>query len=302
MSFKNKKTLLGLTTIVMVMLFCAEAYAVKIIPPRLVLGPDITIEYMFIKNNSDKQEAYRFKWKHVAMDKEGNILNLDKIGLENAPSGYQPVDKLIRFSPRRAVLKPGQTQRVTFMIRRPQNAPAGEYRSHFMVEREPRVSNAPQAQQQELPPQEPAPQSSQSTTDEPATPVVSFDVLVSRAVPIYVLNGETNASLELLGAEIKKNKEKVKPHQPDYLVHFRVKKTGNRSVIGIARVFCQSGDKEIPISKPGKVFAVYAEGEYRNEKMAVELPAKSCSSYRMIIKGHPDDVLAGQTLVNNTFK
>ena len=287
----NKKTLFIFLIFIAVLLISSHSYAVKIIPPRLVLGPDVKVEYMFIKNNSDHKESYRFSWKHIAMDKEGNVLNLDKIGIENAPPGYQPLDKIIRFSPRRAVLEPGQTQRVTFIISRAKNLPAGEYRSHFLVAREPKKKQENIAATDENDGKDPA-----------ASPKVSVDVLISRAVPIYVLNGETSASLELLGAEIKKNVKKKKPFQPDHLAHFKVQKTGNRSIIGIATVFCQSGGKDIVISKSSKVFAVYAEGEYRNETMAVQLPAEGCSSYRMVIKGHHDDLLAGEILANKTFK
>lgn len=269
----------------------SSAHAVRIIPPRLVLGPDVKIEYMFIKNNSDKTEAFRFGWKHLAMDKDGNVLNIDKIGIENAPNGYKPLDDLIRFSPRRTVIDPGQTQRITFMIKRSQSLESGEYRSHFLVQREPK--KALQTQKSES--------GNVLTEDELSSPNVSVDVLVSRAVPIYILNGETNAKLNFVTAEIKKNTAKTQPYQPDHLAYFKVQKEGNRSVIGVAQVLCNSDGKEVIISKPVKVFAVYAEGEYRNEQMAVQIPAKGCSSYRLLIKGHNDDILANQTLIDQTF-
>jgi len=138
MTNKIKYVSLFLTaTLVFVTFSYSAAYAVKIIPPRLVIGADAKTEHIFIKNNANKTEVFRFSWKHMAMDKEGNVLNLDKLGLDKAPAGYNSLEKIVRFSPRRAVLKPGQTQRVTFMLRRSSDLPAGEYRSHFLVEREP---------------------------------------------------------------------------------------------------------------------------------------------------------------------
>ncbi len=278
--------------------FIQNAHAVKIIPPRLVIDSDTQIEHMFVKNNAKTTEAYRFGWKHMAMDKEGNVLNLDKLGMDKAPEGYQPIDKIVRVSPRRAVLKPGQTQRVTFVLRRGSNLPAGEYRSHFLVER------VPLKKGQTL--EEPDPEATKNKASKDAlgeadAPTVSFDVMVSRAVPIYVLNGKTEASLKLLNMDIKPNVDKKRPKDPTHIGEFRVQKTGNRSVIGKATIYCTSGGEEIEISTVPRIFAVYAEGEFRNEKIAINMPTKTCSSKRIEIVGHPDDALKGQVLVNQKF-
>ncbi|MCI5060571.1 MAG: hypothetical protein MRY79_05820 [Alphaproteobacteria bacterium] len=274
-------TLLGLAVI-----FCASflgsvtsAHAVKIIPPRLVISPDTKIEHMFIKNNSNKKETYRLSWKHIGMNKEGKIINLDKFGFDKAP-GYKGVDNIIRFSPRRVTLEPGQTQRVTFMLRRPPNLEAGEYRSHFFVQREPQTPPA-------------ATSETQSNT---GNSTVQFDVLVSRAVPIYVLHGETNAEFTLLDAQLEKNPNRKEKHSPKHFVHFDVQKAGNRSVIAVADIFCAAQGKDLKINKASKSFAIYAEGEFRKEKMAVEVPAGGCPSMTVRIKGHPNDVLANQIL------
>ncbi|MEM6811809.1 MAG: hypothetical protein AAF549_05010 [Pseudomonadota bacterium] len=266
--------------------FVDAAFAMKIIPPRLVLDPDTKVEYLFIKNSGDTEEIYRFGWKHMAMDKEGNVINVDRIGLENAPEGYQPLDDIVRFSPRRAVLKPGQTQRVTLVIQRSQQLEAGEYRSHFLVSREPKVETKEDLEINE---------------NGEATPEVAVGISVSRAVPIYVLHGETSAELNFLSAEVKRNTNKQKDHQPDHLVHFKVQKVGNRSVIGVARVFCTIAGEEVEISRVPKIFAVYAEGEFRNEVTAVDLPSQNCSSYRLDVKAHQNDLLSGQQLISASF-
>ena len=115
------------------------------------------------------------------------------------------------------------------------------------------------------------------------------------------MNGETDATLEYVSAKIQRNTQKQKDHQADNHAVFKVRKTGNRSVIGVARVFCNSGGEEVEIGRSGKTFAVYAEGEFREEKLPVNIPAKGCKGYRLDIKGHPDDVLARQQLINQTF-
>ena len=262
-----------------------SAHAVKIIPPRLVISPDTKLEHMFVKNNSDKKEIYRFSWKHIGMDKQGKVINLDKFGMDKAP-GYKALDDIVRFSPRRVVLEPGQTQRVTFLIRRSPNLEAGEYRSHFLVEREP---------------------SAQEQTSEAAidgnNSRVQVDVMVSRAVPIYLLNGDTQANLTILDATLKKNANRTKSHEPQHHVHFDVQKEGNRSVIGQADVFCKTASGEdLKINKATKAFAVYAEGQFRKEKIAVDVPTGGCGTMEIVVKAHPNDVLAGQVLGSKTIK
>lgn len=291
MTLKNYKQLAGVFILaaMLVLVTYGQAYALRIIPQRLVLKPDVKVEYMFVKNNSDKVETFRFGWKHMAMDKEGNVLNLDKLGMENAPSGYRPADDIIRFSPRRAVLQPGQTQRITFMVKRSPSLQAGEYRSHFLFQREPNAGEVTE------------PDAATPGSPEASKPNVAFDVLVSRAVPVYVIHGETSAKLNFLGASVEKNVHKRGADQPDFLVRFKVQKEGNRSVIGIAQILCNSGGEEVVISKPSKIFAVYAEGEFREEQLGINMPANGCSSYRLLVKGHPDDMLAGQVLIDQAF-
>lgn len=260
-----------------------QAFAFKIIPPRLVIDPDVKIQHIFIKNSEKKVAYFRFGWKHLAMTQDGKVLNLDKIGRDKAPN-YKAADDLIRFSPRRATLQPGETQRVTFMLRRSPDLEAGEYRSHFFIEREPQTTKS-SLENEEKP---------SSANSSRAT--VSVDVLVSRAVPIYVLHGETNASLELINATTKPNPNATKPNQPSHMVNFKVEKTGNRSVIGIAHVYCSDSGKDVRLNKSGKVFAVYAEADTQQDSVGFDLKKNNCSNIKLAITGHHDDKLSGQTL------
>jgi hypothetical protein len=259
------------------LVFSAPAYAIQITPPRLVMGADKDLEHVFIKNDSDEVQSYRFSWRNMAMTKDGEVINLDKVGMDKAP-GYRSAGDILRFSPRRTTLKPGEVQRITFLARRSSDLPDGEYRSHFLVERE-----------------EPKPEDSAS--DQKGAPGdgthVSVDLLISRAFPIYVHNGKTSATLKLLQANVRKNPNASQEGQPTDFVSFDVQKEGNRSVIGVADVLC--GD--ISVARVKKIFAVYAEGEFRKEEMGIELPAGKCQSgLRLVVKGHADDPLADQVI------
>ena len=273
-------------TLTFIFINIGSAYAIKIIPPRLVIDSDIKVQHLFIKNDEETTQGYRFGWKHLAMAKDGSIVNVDKLGRDKVPE-YKAADDLIRFSPRRVTLKPGQTQRITMMLRRSPNLEAGEYRSHFLIQREPQSTTAEVT-------------SSENPQQQGAT--VGVDVLISRAIPVYVLHGKTNASLELLNASYQQNPNKTRPNQPSHVVHFDVKKTGNRSVIGVANIHCDDSGNNKRLNKVGKVFAVYAEGEFGKQKMAVDFPPNACSNMKIVITGHRDGQLAGQILAERALQ
>jgi hypothetical protein len=282
-----QRFILTITLIIgFLLLYTGSALAVKIIPPRLVIDSDVKVQHLFIKNDEKTTQGYRFGWKHLAMAKDGSIVNVDKMGRDKVPQ-YKAADDLIRFSPRRVTLKPGETQRITMMIRRSPSLDAGEYRSHFLIQRE-----------------------SQSVVSEQTSPdapkeqgaSVGVDVLISRAIPVYVLHGETGASIDLLSAVYQVNPSKKTPNQASHIVSFDVKKTGNRSVIGVANVYCNDSGNQKRLNKTGKVFAVYAEGEFGKQKMGVNFPPDSCANMKIKIVGHADDKLAGQVLAEGVLQ
>jgi hypothetical protein len=276
-NFSFKGFLLAVMTCGVLFYTASYAYALRIIPPRLVIKSNQNIEYVFIKNNSNKVESYRFGWKRFAMDHEGNIVNLDKEGAPNVP-GYKAADDFIRYSPRRATLNPGETQRVTLLINRPPTMEAGEYRSHFFVQRVP--DNKTSANQHGITPV--------------AGSAVDIDLLVSRSFPVYVMSGDVSATLSLVSARLVT--ERGDNNKLRHQVYFNVEKDGNRSVIGKEEVFCGSGEGALKVSKAPKVFAVYAEGKKREEKTVVGLPENGCPDMRIVIHAHQDDLLDGAFL------
>jgi hypothetical protein len=258
------------------------SYALKVIPPRVVMGPDKDIEYVYIKNNSNAVKRYRFGWRHIAMEPNGKVVNLDR-AKDAQVVGYRPVDDIIRFSPRSTVLQPGETQRVTLMVRRTPDLQDGEYRSHFIVEQIPNNKAKEEVS------------SSVNNSNK-----VQIDMLVSRAFPVYVFNGEVSASLNLTRAVLIRNSEKKTEDDPDHFVQFDVEKEGNRSIIASVEVVCGTGEGAAALSKVPKAVAVYAEGKRRSEKIPVFLPDTGCTSPRIILKAHRDDLLSGTVLAEGS--
>lgn len=284
MSNKNRQKSWVFNLSLVAVLVCAAfwstpALAIKMIPPRVITSTDQKVFHIYIKNDSKQARTYRFEWRNLAMSKDGRTVNMDKEGHEPVPD-YRGLSEIVRYSPRRATLKPGDTQRVTFLMRPPKDAPAGEYRSHFIAVQEPEVE-----------PLDPTQGSAR-----PNETNVAVKLLVSRAIPVYVRHGETQGTLTLLGADLRREKA-LKTDEVRSYVHFDVGRQGNRSVIGRAIVKCTTpSGEEKTISKAPAVFAVYAEAEFRHQKSLVQLPAEGCSTMKVILEAHPEDPLSGAKL------
>ncbi|MEC7703199.1 MAG: hypothetical protein VYC19_10640 [Pseudomonadota bacterium] len=249
----------------------SAADAMRVTPPRLVAQADQKVVHLYVKNDSKKTKAYRFRWKGVAMTKDGAVVNLDKKDASLVPE-YRSAEPYLRFSPRRAVLKAGDTQRVTVLVRRAPDMVDGEYRIHLVVEPEP---DAPDFNADEIAVEETA---------------VGVDVLMARAVPVYILNGATDASLSIANAQLKHNPES----RNKYYVEVDFEKQGNRSVLGLINVTC--GGKSVVYAE--KLFAVYAEADRRKEQVFLDEGLFSgCSGpLQAVVTGHADDQKAGQVL------
>jgi hypothetical protein len=279
-----KGTLLLSLPIFVLCLGSLAAKAVQISPPRVVIGQDKKTSYVYIKNDSDKARTFRFRWKNLAMDKDGNLRNLDAVDASLVPD-FKPAEEYIRFSPRRTTLRPGETQRVTFLVRRPADMVDGEYRSHFVVEQAPKVTNEFEAEI--------------ATEEAPTATGVGVKMLVSRAFPIYLLHGNAHASLALDNAQLKLNPNTGTEGQSTHMVDLDFSKTGNRSIIATADILCGNTS----ISRAPRLFAVYAEADRRSETVFVDPSlAANCNDMRVVVKAHQDDQLAGQTLVESLVR
>ncbi len=252
-------------------LLAAPAQAMKITPPRLVIEPNQKVAHVYVKNDKARTVTYRFRWKGVAMTKDGQIVNLDQQDASLVP-GYRAAEPYLRYSPRRVTLKPGDTQRLTFLVRRAPDMVDGEYRSHFVIETEPDADSDNEQFE-----------SGENTS-------VGVDFLLSRAFPIYLLNGNVDANIQISSARYMRHPQS----QDVFIVKADIVKQGNRSAIGVLDVLC--GD--VSVAKSPKVFSVYAEADRRTEEVVVDGQAVAgCKSgLKAVATGNGSDFKGGQVL------
>lgn len=102
-------------------------------PTRLVLEGRTRAGEIHLSNQGEKEATYRISLKSLRMDEKGQYHE------EKTPEA-PPAAELLRFSPRQVTLKPGETQTVKLMLRKPEGLANGEYRSHMLFQTMPDAS------------------------------------------------------------------------------------------------------------------------------------------------------------------
>ncbi len=156
------------------------AHSSFISPMRVVIDANKTTAEVVILNREDVPMVYTFGWQRRAMDINGKIVEL---GEDGEMEGYRPADPYLIYSPRKAIVGPGETQRIRILARRTKDMVDGEYRSHILI--------------------------SPKTTKKPKQTVVkhtggSIPVSARVGIPVFLRKGKTTASVEPKRIEIGK--------------------------------------------------------------------------------------------------
>lgn len=111
-----------------------------LVPQRIVFEEQDRAATLSLVNSGTETETYRISWKQLRQLPDGQYTEIQTPG-----PGEHFADDMIRYSPRQITLQPGEQQTVRLMLRKPDNLPAGEYRSHLAFTAEPRQIEAPSA-------------------------------------------------------------------------------------------------------------------------------------------------------------
>lgn len=101
--------------------------------PRRLVVPDgaRAAEQVVLFNRGGAGATYAIELVDLAMNEEGRLVAMS----ENPASAarVRSAASMIRYSPRRVTLAPGESQVVRIQVRRPTDLAPGEYRTHFTV-------------------------------------------------------------------------------------------------------------------------------------------------------------------------
>jgi hypothetical protein len=185
-----------------------------LIPTRVVMEGRQRATEVVLKNIGKSPATYRIHLKEMVMAPNGQLKDRDK------EPGEVTATDLIRFSPRQVDLAPGETQTVRIQVRKPEQLPDGEYRSHMLF--------------QGIPPAE-APRAPEAEAEQK----LSFTItpIYGIAIPVIVRHGEVKTEVALSNLSYDAAKQEGEPP----FLFLRLERKGNGSVLGDFEVFVESG-------------------------------------------------------------
>jgi len=153
---------------------------ILISPQRVTLDETNRQTVISLHNPGTLTRTYRLKWVERHLGEDGQM-TVVKEG-ENPRS----IAAMVRFSPRRVAVEPGKTQTVRLDYRQPAGLAPGEYRSHLLIELEPRADGG-----------------GGTTVASGEKEGMSFrlDALLSFAVPVFVRHGAGSATAQITAVE-----------------------------------------------------------------------------------------------------
>lgn len=119
---------LTIKSLLLLALLSQTAWAQLSVSPKRVIFEDRERSHeLLLINTGDKTKKYRIGFKELKMTANGGYETIQAKGNEH----LLLASRAVRFSPRQVTLKPGMTQTVRLLVRKPKGFVDGEYRSHL---------------------------------------------------------------------------------------------------------------------------------------------------------------------------
>lgn len=207
-------------------------------PTRLVLEGRERASEVLVRNGGGRKTTFRISLVEKAMNQDGKLEDYVK-----KPGELTAAD-LVRFTPRQVDLEPGESQIIRVQVRKPENLPDGEYRSHLLVQAVPEAKQAT------------------PVTGEGAEKSLSFAItqVMGISIPVIVRQGNTTAKASLVhGSPVF--------YQPSYpnslpVISLLLKREGNRSFMGSMEATLAEPFEGL--AKGTKIFTIPSVGIYTN--------------------------------------
>ncbi len=199
-----------------------------IMPIRVLMEERDRNAELTLFNSSKTTNTYTLEWIHRRAREEGGYTKLE----EPLDPLFDP-NKTIKFSPRRVMVAPGQTQRIRLSLRRPADLPDGEYRAHLLLKKTSR-------------------EKPKTASDQPGV-IVQVNTNVGFSIPVVVRQGAYDAGVKISDPKF------IQPSKPDEKprLTFTLNRTGIHSLNGTVQAYLTPiGGEErlIGISKNVNIF------------------------------------------------
>lgn len=191
------------------------------------------------------------------------------------------VKKMIRFSPRRAIIAPKERQVLKLMVRKPADLPDGEYQTRVQIIP---LENQGKSEQEE--------QSQEGKKFE-------IDMIVGVTIPVIIQHGDVHSKIEPISFVFQELSE-----VPSGLAaSVKLKRIGNCSAFGDVVIYFSPDPSKSEIKEigRGRQVAIYVQEDMRNVVIPLEnISKEELSSGSLRVEFHP--VIPGQRKVSSRKK
>lgn len=197
---------------------------VSITRTRVVFEGRKRSEELLMFNRGTVKGLYRIFFKNVRAREDGSYEDISQ-----PDPGQRFADRLVRYSPRRVVLEPGQSQSVRLLVRKPRDLAPGEYRSHLVFQAVPPPTQADNVEAQDV---------------EEGNISIRLVAQFGISIPVIVRHGDLSAGVEI--SEMALDARSSSDGRP--VLFFRLNREGDRSVYGdIAVTFLAPDGAEVQV-------------------------------------------------------
>lgn len=250
----------------------AQAAGFALDPTRVTFEGRTRSQEVFIINRGSTTSSYRIFFQEMAMDDDGSLVTLETTGPDD-----NTASQMLRYSPRQVTLRPGTSQQVRLLVRKPKDLAPGEYRSHLVVE--------------ELPDAD-AGHNIEALDKE--TVSVSMRAHFRLVIPIIIRHGDTSATASLSDPVFFPELRENGPAG----VKFRLQRQGNQSVYGDFNIRHISPTGNMTDVAAVKGLALYAPNQSREVVIPFNLATpEKLDEGQLHIEFHsrPEETLLAET-------
>lgn len=218
-----------------------------LIPTRVVMEKNDRFTTVVIRNIGDATGNLSVELIDMTMGETGGVVQL-----EEGKSDPWSAIPILRVSPHSITLKPGESQNVRIMLRKPEGLPAGEYRSHLKVKVD--EDNVEAA--------------ASKTAEDLKAASIAVKAKLALTIPVIVRNGETTIAIKIDSPKIGHD-AMGKPE-----VDMTLLREGNRSVMGDFTFTYTGPDGKSQLIKTFPGIPVYRSTERRKVSIPMDdIPA-----------------------------
>ncbi len=219
---------------------------VTITPQRVVLESSLRSQALTLLNTGNSLAEFRIKIDPVIINEAGRYEKVKE------PDNEQiAIKKLFRVSPRKVILKPGESQLIRVASRKPANLPDGEYMAALTVLPKDIESNN---------------SAIKKTTPRPTLSTVEVKMQVSVTIPLILRQGDLTASVKIEDVNFASDKS------GQTLINVSLAREGQRSVNAYMEAHIERGGRKQKIGQSW--FVMYPPKTSGSGRIPVKLPEK----------------------------